>query len=289
MTGGGDKTGGQWGDLRTRVVSGVILAALGVGLLVSSGAVMRAGLSVLVGLMAWELARLTGHLDQPDRNERHALLIGVVAGLASAVFLLVPMLTGPDGVSWVVLWVALLVPIILGWVGSVPRNRWPFVLFMLGIYGAAYGILVTRQIGGLNWIFWVAGTVVVSDVLGYFAGRTFGGPKFWPAISPKKTWSGTIAGWIGAVIWALIMVLVTGSGDWWMLAAGPLIAFAGQMGDIAESWLKRRVGVKDSSNLIPGHGGVLDRFDAMSGAFLLLGVGSLLFLALLYLDVVAVS
>lgn len=289
MTGGGDKTGGQWGDLRTRVVSGVILAALGVGLLVSSGAVMQAGLSVLVGLMAWELARLTGHLDQPDRNERHALLIGVVAGLASAVFLLVPMLTGPDGVSWVVLWVALLVPIILGWVGSVPRNRWPFVLFMLGIYGAAYGILVTRQIGGLNWIFWVAGTVVVSDVLGYFAGRTFGGPKFWPAISPKKTWSGTIAGWIGAVIWALIMVLVTGSGDWWMLAAGPLIAFAGQMGDIAESWLKRRVGVKDSSNLIPGHGGVLDRFDAMSGAFLLMGVGSLLFLALLYLDVVAVS
>ena len=289
MTGGGDKTGGQWGDLRTRVVSGVILAALGVGLLVSSGAVMRAGLSVLVGLMAWELARLTGHLDQPDRNERHALLIGVVAGLASAVFLLVPMLTGPDGVSWVVLWVALLVPIILGWIGSVPRNRWPFVLFMLGIYGAAYGILVTRQIGGLNWIFWVAGTVVVSDVLGYFAGRTFGGPKFWPAISPKKTWSGTIAGWIGAVIWALIMVLVTGSGDWWMLAAGPLIAFAGQMGDIAESWLKRRVGVKDSSNLIPGHGGVLDRFDAMSGAFLLMGVGSLLFLALLYLDVVAVS
>lgn len=289
MTGGGDKTGGQWGDLRTRVVSGVILAALGVGLLVSSGAVMRAGLSVLVGLMAWELARLTGHLDQPDRNERHALLIGVVAGLASAVFLLVPMLTGPDGVSWVVLWVALLVPIILGWVGSVPSNRWPFVLFMLGIYGAAYGILVTRQIGGLNWIFWVAGTVVVSDVLGYFAGRTFGGPKFWPAISPKKTWSGTIAGWIGAVIWALIMVLVTGSGDWWMLAAGPLLAFAGQMGDIAESWLKRRVGVKDSSNLIPGHGGVLDRFDAMSGAFLLMGVGSLLFLALLYLDVVAVS
>lgn len=289
MTGGGDKTGGQWGDLRTRVVSGVILAALGVGLLVSSGAVMRAGLSVLVGLMAWELARLTGHLDQPDRNERHALLIGVVAGLASAVFLLVPMLTGPDGVSWVVLWVALLVPIILGWVGSVPRNRWPFVLFMLGIYGAAYGILVTRQIGGLNWIFWVAGTVVVSDVLGYFAGRTFGGPKFWPAISPKKTWSGTIAGWIGAVIWALIMVLVTGSGDWWMLAAGPLLAFAGQMGDIAESWLKRRVGVKDSSNLIPGHGGVLDRFDAMSGAFLLMGVGSLLFPALLYLDVVAVS
>lgn len=289
MTGGGDKTGGQWWDLRTRVVSGLILAVLGIGLLMSSGVVLRGGLSIFVGLMAWELARLTGHLDQPERNERHARLTGVVAGLASAGFLLAPFFFGPEGQAPALTWLLLLVPLILGWIGATPRNRLPFLLFMLGIYGAAYGILEAREIGGLNWIFWVAGTVVVSDILGYFAGRTFGGPKFWPAISPKKTWSGTIAGWIGAVIWALILVLVTGSGDWWMLAAGPLVAYAGQMGDIAESWLKRRVGVKDSSNLIPGHGGVLDRFDAMSGAFLLIGVGSLLFLALLYLDVVAIS
>lgn len=289
MTGGGDKTGGQWGDLRTRVVSGIILAALGIGLLISSGAVMRAGLSILVGLMAWELARLTGPLDQPERNERHARRTGVVAALASAGFLLAPFYFGTEGQTPALVWALLLVPLIIGWMGAAPRNRWPFLLFMLGIYGAAFGILVTREFGGLNWIFWVAGTVVVSDVLGYFAGRTFGGPKFWPAISPKKTWSGTIAGWIGAVIWALIMVLATGSGDWWMLAAGPLVAFAGQMGDIAESWLKRRVGVKDSSNLIPGHGGVLDRFDAMSGAFLLMSVGALLLFALLYLDVLAVS
>ncbi|MBA4489732.1 phosphatidate cytidylyltransferase [Paracoccus sp. S1E-3] len=275
MTKGGDRTGSRWGDLRTRVVSGVILAVLGFGLLASSGVVLRAGLSVLVGLMAWELARLTGHLDEPERNERHAGLTGLVAGLASAGVLLTPVLMDRAGPAPVFAWAGLMVPMVIGWMGAAPRNRWLFVLFMLGIYGAAFGILVTRS-NGLALTFWVAGTVVVTDVLGYFAGRRFGGPKFWPSISPKKTWSGTVAGWIGAVIWALIVVLVTGSDAWWMLAVGPLIAFAGQAGDIAESWLKRRVGVKDSSNLIPGHGGVLDRFDAMAGAFLLIGLGALL-------------
>jgi phosphatidate cytidylyltransferase len=92
-----------------------------------------------------------------------------------------------------------------------------------------------------------------------------GGPKFWPAISPKKTWSGTVAGWLGAVavgygFWA------AGFGAWHLLWASPFVAFAGQMGDIAESAIKRRTGVKDSSNLIPGHGGLLDRFDALAFA-----------------------
>jgi phosphatidate cytidylyltransferase len=104
--------------------------------------------------------------------------------------------------------------------------------------------------------------------MGYFAGRILGGPKFWPAISPKKTWSGTIAGWIGAAILGLGFVLA-GQGTLWLVVLSPLVAFAGQMGDIVESWLKRRVGAKDSSALIPGHGGVLDRFDALTGAMVL--------------------
>jgi phosphatidate cytidylyltransferase len=102
-------------------------------------------------------------------------------------------------------------------------------------------------------------------VAGYFAGRSLGGPKFWPAVSPKKTWSGTVAGWIGAAMVGLGFVLA-GHGGWALVLLSPVVAFAGQMGDVVESWLKRRAGVKDSSHLIPGHGGLLDRFDALIGA-----------------------
>ncbi len=114
-------------------------------------------------------------------------------------------------------------------------------------------------------VMWLLAVVAASDVLGYFAGRTLGGPKFWPKVSPKKTWSGTVAGWIGAALVGLVVVLATGA-SWALVPFSALVAFAGQMGDIAESWVKRRAGVKDASNLIPGHGGALDRFDALIGA-----------------------
>ena len=113
---------------------------------------------------------------------------------------------------------------------------------------------------GLVLTLWLLAVVIASDIMGYFAGRLLGGPKFWPRVSPKKTWSGTGAGWIGALIvaWAFFGWL-----GQILIIAAPFVAFAGQMGDIVESAIKRRAGVKDSSQLIPGHGGVLDRFDAV--------------------------
>ena len=105
----------------------------------------------------------------------------------------------------------------------------------------------------------------ISDIAGYFAGRTFGGPKFWPAVSPKKTWSGTVAGWVGAAVLGLGFAIGTKAGLS-LIVLSVAVSFASQMGDIAESALKRYVEVKDSSALIPGHGGVFDRFDAVLGA-----------------------
>ena len=116
---------------------------------------------------------------------------------------------------------------------------------------------------------WLVLVVAATDVFGYFAGRIFGGPKFWPLVSPKKTWSGTVAGWVSAGLVGAAFMKATGSGVE-LIGISVALSMASQMGDIAESALKRRVGVKDSSNLLPGHGGMFDRFDGMLGAALLL-------------------
>jgi phosphatidate cytidylyltransferase len=141
------------------------------------------------------------------------------------------------------------------------------VLVMLTGFG-----LVSLRIGvGIEAVVWLVGVVILCDIGGYFAGRMLGGPKFWPAISPKKTWSGTAAGWICAAIWGFAF------GGIGLAIVSIVIAFAGQLGDILESYLKRRAGIKDSSNLIPGHGGVLDRFDALVAAIVALMVLSMIF------------
>ncbi|WP_439103061.1 phosphatidate cytidylyltransferase [Celeribacter marinus] len=111
--------------------------------------------------------------------------------------------------------------------------------------------------------------VVVTDSLGYLVGRKVGGKKFWPSISPKKTWAGVLGGWGGVAVLALVVGTVAPISN--MTSTGFVLfsvamSFASQLGDIAQSALKRRMGVKDSSNIIPGHGGVLDRFDALLAA-----------------------
>jgi phosphatidate cytidylyltransferase len=116
---------------------------------------------------------------------------------------------------------------------------------------------------------WLVLVVAVTDIGGYFAGRIIGGPKFWPRVSPKKTWSGTAAGWVGAGIVGWAFMATTGMGVA-LIGISVALSMASQMGDIAESAVKRNAGVKDSSALLPGHGGVWDRFDGMLGASLLL-------------------
>lgn len=148
-----------------------------------------------------------------------------------------------------------------------PRHRISFAIFALAIQIAGWGLIHFRNDYGFTWLIWLVLVVVVTDIAGYFAGKTFGGPKFWPAISPKKTWSGTIAGWIAAALVGLLFTLFTPAGLTIVLIS-MVMSFAGQMGDIAESAFKRRQGVKDSSSLIPGHGGFFDRFDALLGAAL---------------------
>jgi phosphatidate cytidylyltransferase len=144
-----------------------------------------------------------------------------------------------------------------------------FVLFIVGIVGLI-GISAT---GGRLGVLFTISLVAVTDTLGYFVGRSVGGAKFWPSISPKKTWAGIVGGWAGALLLAACFGAAIGIKPLiGFVFAAVLLSFASQLGDIAQSAVKRRMGVKDSSNIIPGHGGVLDRFDA------LLAVGALFIL-----------
>ena len=98
-----------------------------------------------------------------------------------------------------------------------------------------------------------------------FCGKYFGGRKFWPAVSPKKTWSGTAGGWVAATLTGVVCVLAINLPPD-IIWISVFVSMFSQGGDIVESALKRQMKIKDSSQLIPGHGGVFDRFDGMLGA-----------------------
>jgi phosphatidate cytidylyltransferase len=124
---------------------------------------------------------------------------------------------------------------------------------------------------GLHAIFWLFAVVWGTDIMAYFGGRLIGGPKLWPKVSPAKTWSGFCVG----VICGAGFGLVTASAASSIVALfgfGLLAGAAAQGGDLFESFLKRRFGVKDSSHLIPGHGGLMDRLDGFIAAAILLAV-----------------
>lgn len=111
--------------------------------------------------------------------------------------------------------------------------------------------------------------VWVTDIAAYAGGRSIGGPKLWPAVSPKKTWAGFLSGLAGAGVAGLVAWMVAGPDDLYgapamlLVALAIVVSVAGQLGDLFESHIKRRCGVKDSGTLIPGHGGAMDRLDSL--------------------------
>jgi phosphatidate cytidylyltransferase len=121
---------------------------------------------------------------------------------------------------------------------------------------------------GLAWMLTVILAIWVGDSVALLAGRAFGKKKLAPTISPNKSQEGAFAGIAASIAVGAVSVQGFGLGDWWLgLVAGAVIGIAGQIGDLAESVLKRQAGVKDSGSMIPGHGGVLDRIDALLFAF----------------------
>ena len=254
-------SGGVWDDLAPRVLSGVAMVVIGVGGVWLGGLWFHALISLCCGLMVWELVRML------DRNRIRSAQI--LAGAAFVCAMLAIELPPAFGLP------LLLVPSMLG-LGRMETGGVTYAVYAGLVMVAGFGLMGLRDDLGLVWMAWFLLVVVITDIAGYFAGRLIGGPKLWPRVSPKKTWSGTVAGWVGAALIGLAFAKTTQAGLG-LMGISIAVSMASQIGDIAESAIKRRAGVKDSSTLIPGHGGLLDRFDGvLGGALLILLVGQMI-------------
>jgi phosphatidate cytidylyltransferase len=118
--------------------------------------------------------------------------------------------------------------------------------------------------------------VWVTDIGGYFAGRGIGGPKLWPRVSPNKTWAGAIGGFAASLAVAAGFAAFGLGKTGPMLLLGAMLSIVSQLGDLLESAVKRRFGVKDSSHIIPGHGGLMDRLDGFVAAVVVAAILGLL-------------
>lgn len=245
-------TDGRWADLTARVGSAIVLVAIGAIEVWLGGLWFEAFIALACGIMIWELSRMV------DPAKQHVAIQLAILTAAAVVlsYHIPPVFVLP----------VLLAPALVG-VGQIGAHRGLYAVFAIWITSAGLGFISIRENMGFEWMLWLIGVVVATDVAGYFVGKAIGGPKFWPAISPKKTWSGTAGGWIAAALVGVVFAAYGGYGIR-LVVISVLASMFSQAGDIAESALKRRVGIKDSSNLIPGHGGFLDRFDGMMGAAL---------------------
>ena len=135
-------------------------------------------------------------------------------------------------------------------------------------------VVIDRFPGGNLWIFFLLVAVFANDTGAFYVGRSLGRRKLHPSVSPGKTWEGSIGGWLATLLAAWIWCAVSGLHpfDWAMAALAAGVAVLGQIGDLAESMLKRSHGVKDSGGILPGHGGILDRIDGLLFAIPLLYV-----------------
>lgn len=260
------------GELATRILSALLLALLALGTAYLGGPILAlfwlvAGLAVLV---EW----LTITKVEPRRVLvwllGTALALLTAAGLASA----------GTGLALLVIAAALSGCLFLGRSG---RDRaWAAAGFgYAAVISLVPPVVRYQPDTGLTWLLWMFAVVWTTDVVAYFTGRRFGGPKLWARISPKKTWSGFAGGLLGGTL-AGCAVIQLALGEWddrpslaAVAAASALASVASQLGDLGESALKRQFEVKDSGHIIPGHGGVMDRVDgfwavaALAGLWLL--------------------
>ena len=270
-TGEGSRQLGAW--LRTgiagcelclRVGSALVLVPLAVGTAYLGGPAFLALWGLAAEVVLWEWTHLIG---EPRRMPVLAVGAAAFSGAAALFWLSSP------GAALAVLAMGAIAA-----VGPAGPGRRSWVLAG-GLYaGAILGapaVLRSDAEYGLPALLLLFGVVWTTDVMAYFVGRALAGPKLWPAVSPKKTWSGAVGGTAGATLVGSGLAALAGLSVPALAFVCVMLSLAAQAGDLLESALKRRFGAKNASELIPGHGGLMDRLDGFVVAALaaaLLGV-----------------
>jgi phosphatidate cytidylyltransferase len=252
-----------------RILSGLVLAPLAVGVAYLGGWVFVVFWSIAALLVLWEWCTLVAGA------ERSTVLLIAGAAVLFALLLASASAPGAEGSHGVRL-VAGATFLLMGMLATAvlapsDRRLWTAAgIPYAGLLGMAPIVLRNDAQYGFLAIVFLFAVVWATDIVAYFVGRAIGGPKLAPRISPKKTWSGAVGGTVAAIAAALLVAVLAGLPN--LPALGVIAAAASalaQGGDLFESALKRRFGAKDSSHLIPGHGGLMDRLDGFVAAAVL--------------------
>lgn len=247
-------------NFQLRVLSSVVLAAGVLWLTWLGGMPFRMLCALIAGAILYEWTRMV----RPSTGKN--------TGFLSEALMLVLMLALVLGFSPPVLLAAGALAVALVAVASALRGAGPWEAAGLAyatLSGFALAFLRGDSHSGLVAMLFLFAVVWATDIFAYFVGRAIGGPKLAPAISPGKTRSGAVGGAVGGIVAGLILVAATDGGGFAIMAlVALLLSIVSQAGDLFESWIKRRHGCKDSSALIPGHGGVMDRVDGLVAAAL---------------------
>jgi phosphatidate cytidylyltransferase len=248
--------GGKSKELTLRIASGVVLAGVASALLYA-GIRPFTGLVFVVALaMCWEWGHIVRQASIDTPFIIHGAAVGAGVVLAGNGFAAVGLLTVLIGAL-----------IVLALRFSERAKLSALGVLYVGV--PCIGLLWLRgdEPYGFRAVLFLLIAVIVTDTAAYAVGRTLGGPKLWPRVSPNKTWSGLIGGVSTAgLAGALFSLAVPGASAWLLGLTGVICGLVAQAGDLAESSLKRAHGVKDASQLIPGHGGFMDRMDGLVGA-----------------------
>lgn len=241
-------------ELQVRIVSGVAVASIALIALFWGAVPFAILLGVIAAAMSWEWGRIVRDSDSDVISALHIATAVTVAGLSAF---------GMAGLALAVVAAGAITASALA-VGSGRTGLTAVGVVYTGLPVIALEWLRSDDSLGLLAVLFVLLVVVATDTAAYFTGRGLGGPKLWPAISPNKTWSGLAGGVVAAAAVGGLFPFITGSGSaLWLAFLGLLLGCVAQAGDLAESALKRHFGRKDASDLIPGHGGVMDRMDGI--------------------------